>query len=149
MRKPAPHVIRLVALALLDDARHAARQFRKGDGTAPELLHDFRVSTRRLRSWLQLWRAALADSLSRKDERRVRRIARATRSARDLDVHLEWLAQQRDAAQPARRPEIASTMEALETTHADAIDRARDAAAELEARYARLARRLATYCAKV
>ena len=39
MRKPAPRVVRLVALALLDDARHAARQFRKGDGTDPELLH--------------------------------------------------------------------------------------------------------------
>ena len=68
MRKPAARVVRLVALALLDDARHAVRQFRKGDGTDPELLHDFRVSTRRLRSWLQLWRAVLADSLFRSEK---------------------------------------------------------------------------------
>ena len=144
-RKPAPLIVRLVALSLLDDAHDAARRFRRGDGTDPELLHDFRVAVRRLRSWMRLWHDALADAVRRRDGRRIRRVARATGAARDLDVHLEWLAVQHDAACPAEQPAIAAVIERLEAERPAATTDARRAAKRLTARHRTLARRLARY----
>lgn len=149
LRHPAPLVVRRVALAFLDDARRAARRYRDGDIADPELLHDFRVAVRRLRSWLRLWRGTLAGAVPRRDERRIRRIARATGAARDLDVHREWLARQRDAASPAERPDIEAVMVRFDAGRREATTDARDAARALVARYDRLDRRLATYRVRV
>jgi len=145
LRDPAPRTIRVVALALLDVAYDAARRLREGSAVDADQLHQFRVALRRLRSWLQLWRGPLEDSLSRRDARRVRAIARATSEARDLDVHHAWLSDEFCAATSGRRAAIAELMALLEARRGAATATALDAANELEARYARLHRRLETY----
>ncbi len=62
-------------------------------GEDPEELHDMRVATRRLRATLKLY----ADALPRRAERferDLRYVAGALGEARDLDVHLERLAEE-------------------------------------------------------
>lgn len=57
----------------------------------PEVLHDFRVAVRRLRSWLRTWRRALGGRALRRAERGLRRVARGTNVARDAEVFSRWL----------------------------------------------------------
>jgi CHAD domain-containing protein len=89
---PLPAVAR-IALGLLDAAAQAHARLR--DDTDAEALHDLRVALRRLRSLLRAYRPWLARSLPRKLRRRLKRLARATNEARDAEVQLAWLAQQR------------------------------------------------------
>lgn len=91
--RPAAEGARTLALALLADADAAAA--RVGSPDDAEALHDFRVAVRRLRSTARAWRPALAGTLRKKDERRLRRIARATGPARDAEVLGAWLASAR------------------------------------------------------
>jgi len=77
------------ALALLAKVRET--RDRLDDLGDKEALHDFRVALRRLRSWLRAFRPALADTITPKMERRLKRIAKATGSSRDLEVHVEWV----------------------------------------------------------
>ena len=88
---PASEGARAVALALLADASDAAA--RTGDASDEEALHDFRVAVRRLRSTLRAWRPVLGKSLRERDVRRLRRVARATNEARDVEVLRAWLAE--------------------------------------------------------
>jgi len=81
------------ALALLAKVRDA--RDRLDDLSDKEALHDFRVALRRLRSWLRAFRPALCDTVGDKVERRLKRIARATGSSRDLQVHVQWVASSR------------------------------------------------------
>jgi CHAD domain-containing protein len=90
---------RLVTLGLLAEACEAAGDLAAGTGEDP--LHDFRVAVRRLRSALRSLRPWLAASVRPKDERRLRRAARATGAARDAEVQLAWLAGLRDGGAPA------------------------------------------------
>jgi len=80
--QPAARVARAEARALAAAARVAlARLADPRDGDA---LHDGRVALRRLRSW---WRAFAAElALPDRLRRRLRRLARATGAARDLEV---------------------------------------------------------------
>ncbi len=84
---PAPHAVRRIALALLDDAGAAHARLMRNEGG--EALHDFRVALRRLRSWLRpdAWTGG---DPPRKIAKRVRRIARATNASRDAEVLLDW-----------------------------------------------------------
>jgi CHAD domain-containing protein/CYTH domain-containing protein len=91
---------RIVALGLLSDANAAADVLATGDGDEP--LHDFRVALRRLRSALRTFRPWLAGSVRRKDEKKLKRIARSTNEARDAEVQLAWLASQARAVASAR-----------------------------------------------
>lgn len=145
LHAPAAHAARLVALRLLDESRDAAHGLRRGDEGDADPLHDFRVATRRLRSWLQLWRATLNGSIRGRDRRRVRRIARATGPARDLDVHRAWLVRQRDAAPPREHEMLEAAIARIDARRGEALAEAREAAARLERRHARLERRLARY----
>jgi CHAD domain-containing protein len=77
------------ALVLLKKVRET--RDRLDDLGDKEALHDFRVALRRLRSWLRAFRPALADTVTPKMERRLKRIAKATGSSRDLEVHVEWV----------------------------------------------------------
>lgn len=81
------------ALALLAHVRDA--RDRLDDLRDKEALHDFRVALRRLRSWLRAFRPALADSVTPTIERRLKRIAKATGSSRDLEVHVAWVSESR------------------------------------------------------
>ncbi len=84
---------RVVALGLLSEASEAAR--RLVAGADDEVLHDFRVALRRLRSALRALRPWLEESVAPRHERRLRRLARSTNAARDAEVQLAWLATRR------------------------------------------------------
>jgi CHAD domain-containing protein len=80
---------RIVALGLLREGGEAAE--RLVAGADDEVLHDFRVALRRLRSTLRAYRPWLGASVEPRREKRLRRIARSTNEARDAEVQLAWL----------------------------------------------------------
>jgi CHAD domain-containing protein len=65
-------------------------------------VHQLRIALRRLRSWIHVYRPVLDDTLRRRTTRRLRRLARATRSLRDLDVQIAWLRAERRALGDSR-----------------------------------------------
>jgi len=93
LRDPVQRGVRRRALALLADVRK--ERDRLDDLRDKEALHDFRVALRRLRSWMRAFRPALEDTVDAKMERRLKRIAEATGSSRDLEVHVAWVASAR------------------------------------------------------
>ncbi len=86
---------------LLDQAREAAGRLDSGDDD--EALHDFRVALRRLRSVLRAFQPYLDHAVPKKTRRQIRDLARATNSARDAEVLLEWLAGSRAQLTPVQR----------------------------------------------
>ncbi len=90
LREPAGRAVRVAALELLSRVR-ANRERLDGSDSDPEALHDFRVSVRRLRSWLRAFDGVLDDTLAEKPQQRLKRIAQATGGSRDLEVHLAWV----------------------------------------------------------
>jgi CHAD domain-containing protein/CYTH domain-containing protein len=103
--RPAEEGARLLALMYLEAAR-VARAGLTGSAD-PEALHDYRVALRRLRSCLRSYRREFRSTVTRKSRRRLDRLAHATNQSRDLDVHLAWLAAQRERAGEAERPGVA------------------------------------------
>jgi CHAD domain-containing protein/CYTH domain-containing protein len=81
--------VRLVALRRLDDALEARE--RLVHARDDEALHDFRVAMRRLRSGLRAYRPWFADTVGRSDRRKLKRLARSTGDARDIEVQLAWI----------------------------------------------------------
>src|SRR6266576_3427699 len=88
LQEPVDRGVRLVAISLLDDAQKAAdkltnlsKELRDGDTADNEALHDFRVSIRRLRSWVRAFKPWLSDDVRPKQRRRFSRIAETTRIA--------------------------------------------------------------------
>lgn len=99
--KPAARLLTLatgaavcrIALTHLDAAAQAhARLLDDADAQA---LHDLRVALRRLRSLLRAYRPWLGRTVPGKLRRELGKLARATNEARDAEVQLAWLAQQR------------------------------------------------------
>ena len=78
----------------------AERLGQAGDG---EALHDFRVAVRRLRSLLRAYRDLTDDLIPRRLRRRLRGIARATNTSRDLEVKLRWMESERAGLKPRER----------------------------------------------
>jgi CHAD domain-containing protein/CYTH domain-containing protein len=97
---PAEEGARVVILGLLEEAKVAAGAFAAGKGDEP--LHDFRVAVRRLRSGLRSLRPWVEESVRRRHEKELKRIARSTNEARDAEVQLAWLRGKRDAFASAR-----------------------------------------------
>jgi CHAD domain-containing protein len=102
LRAPVERGVRFVALDLIEAAIEASEDLSRfadrlstGEADAAEALHDFRVSVRRLRSWLRAFKPWFADDVSRKRRRQLARIAEETRVSRDSSVHLDWLQQQK------------------------------------------------------
>ena len=87
---PAERAVRLLALRHLGEAAEA--RARVHADTDEEALHDFRVALRRLRSLVRTYARPLDDAVSRRQRRRLRKLAAATNEARDLEVQLAWLA---------------------------------------------------------
>jgi CHAD domain-containing protein len=85
---------RLIALSYVDQIERA--QTRLTDARDAEVLHDFRVGLRRLRSCTRAYRAPLEGSVTKKMRRRLRKLTLATNAGRDTEVHLDWLRMQRD-----------------------------------------------------
>jgi CHAD domain-containing protein/CYTH domain-containing protein len=134
--RPAEEGARLVALALLVDADDAVGRLEAG--TDEEALHDFRVALRRLRTTLRAFRPWLQGSVRRRDERRVRRAARRTNAARDAEVQVTWLAEQRGRLDARQRIGLDWLVERLRARggrgHAKTLERHRKLARRLGAR---------------
>jgi CHAD domain-containing protein len=98
---PVEEGARLLALARVAEAEGAANRLASGrDGVA---LHDFRVALRRLRTVLRAFRPWLDGGPRRRHERKLRKLAALTNPARDAEVQLAWLAEQRERIPPDRR----------------------------------------------
>ena len=152
LQEPADRCVRLVALSLLADAQKAgdrlmgvARQLRDGDAESDDVLHDFRVAVRRLRSWIRAFKPSLRDAVSRKQRRRLSTIADATGATRDATVHLEWLREERAALTARQRVGLSWLREWLEAQRKNGSEAALAAPRDLDAMVARLTRRLNVY----
>jgi CHAD domain-containing protein len=77
--------------------------------------------------------------------RRVGKIARATGPARDIEVHLAWLREQRPALRGRQRAGLSWIIESLASRQGEALAEARDAARDFEAVHARLSTQLSRY----
>jgi CHAD domain-containing protein/CYTH domain-containing protein len=123
---PARRAVRLVALSNLQQAESAfARLSTNAD---KEALHDFRVALRRLRTHVRNYRPWLRESVERKHERRLRRIARASNPSRDLEVLIEQLSElvvktdlERAGVARLQQRFLAQMLEAIEEFRAEAL----------------------------
>ena len=108
---PVEEGARRLALWHFDALKVARGRLR--DSSDPEALHDYRVALRRLRSCLRAYPKELGPKDSRTNRRALTRLARGTNESRDLEVHLGWLAEQRDAGSEADRAGILWLIERL------------------------------------
>lgn len=98
--RPAVDAAGQVALRYLDDAVAAAA--RLSDRTDAQALHDFRVALRRLRVTLRAY-PGLREGVSKKYRRRLRKLARATNGARDVETQIVWFQERAARFTPAQR----------------------------------------------
>lgn len=98
LQRPARHSARVVAATLLRAVVRRNDRLQRGDDE--RALHDVRVALRRLRTWLRAMRPVLDDTVRPRIHKRLRKLARATSRARDLEVLLEWLQSKRDSSVP-------------------------------------------------
>ena len=87
LRQPAAVVMHEHALRLVQETGAAVA--RLADKNDVHALHDARVALRRLRGWLRAFARDMP--VKRRQRRRLRELARATNTARDAEVSLEWL----------------------------------------------------------
>jgi CHAD domain-containing protein len=144
----APRAARTVALELLEAAAHA--RTRLDDPSDADALHHFRVSVRRLRSWLRALEPWLEGSTPKKALRRLKKAARITTESRDAEVHLEWLRAQRAALSVRQRHGLAWLVEKIEadkkrSDHAVAAKGVR----AFDRAHATLRRKLAVYRVRI
>jgi len=96
LRKPARAAARAVARLRLERALERAAPFiapataQTADTIGNEEVHDFRVSLRRLRSWIR-GVDPLLETLLRRERAALRRFARRAGAARDAQVEWQWL----------------------------------------------------------
>jgi CHAD domain-containing protein len=126
---------RALVSALLRDAEEELKHLEAG---GEEALHDFRVALRRVRSVTRALRPYLGKAVRKKHERRLRAAARATAQARDAEVQLAWLAQER-AAGARNIPAIDLLVRRLEERRREEMERA---SGKQVARFHRLAGKL-------
>jgi CHAD domain-containing protein len=79
---------RLVALEAMDALGDAHERFVAGE---PDALHDVRVAVRRLRTWLRAYRPVLDDTVGKKSQRVLKKLADDTAIAREAEVALGML----------------------------------------------------------
>ena len=82
-------VIRVVGRELLAKVREKSENLGVDDDR--DAIHGFRVALRRLRSWMRAFDDELGATVRTKVQRRLKRIADATRTSRDCEVHIAWL----------------------------------------------------------
>jgi CHAD domain-containing protein/CYTH domain-containing protein len=145
--RPAEEGARVVALALLADCDLAAGRLESG-GDA-EALHDFRVGLRRMRTILRSFRPWLSDTVRRKAEKKLARLARATNAARDAEVQLAFVGEQREAVGERQRAgldfleaRLHARRRAGSPSHERLVARYRRTSAKLAARLQRFEGRL-------
>ncbi|MHB1095153.1 MAG: CHAD domain-containing protein [Gemmatimonadaceae bacterium] len=97
LSQPARAAARAVARQRLERAMERAAPLAVPASTEPaatignEEVHDFRVTLRRLRSWIRAARDLLEGDLPRRDQAALRRLARCAGAARDAQVEWQWL----------------------------------------------------------
>ena len=89
LSEPTQLGVRIVGRELLNRLREKSEHL--GSDDHPDALHDFRVAVRRLRSWVRAFDDDLSATVRPKAQRRLKRIADATRASRDFEVHIDWL----------------------------------------------------------
>ena len=137
--QPATRAVRQLASGHLEDAAAACRRLM--DPADTEALHDFRVSLRRLRSLTRAYKPFICDCLPKKLRRRIKDMASTTGLARDTEVQLEWLNQQRGQARSHERAGYLWIIRRLEARLAEEYQDLRE---HLPVRFERLHERLAT-----
>lgn len=121
--QPASRAVRIVARARVEAMTAAFDKFRAGEADA---LHDFRVSVRRLRSWIRAFRPELDDTLRGKTRRSLRQLARLTNAPRDAEIGLTWIGGDGDfqsAAHGARRFLLEAYTHELDESTASALEK--------------------------
>ena len=81
-----------IVFKLLNAASTACERLSKPDDE--EALHDFRVSVRRLRTFLKSYQPYLATRPTRKAGKRLAGLMKRTNTGRDDQVHVQWLREQ-------------------------------------------------------
>jgi len=96
------------------DRLNDCRQWRATDDPV-EAVHDLRVASRRLRAFIDVFRPLLDAEIVERTEKPLRRITRAARSLRDLDVQAGLLVDRLDhASTDAERGALEHLLEQLE-----------------------------------
>lgn len=141
LARPVEEGVRLQAIALLGEVRKERARLDQPDDV--EAVHDFRVALRRLRSLLKSHRRHLNGKVDRV-RKRLGDVAELTTEARDAEVQLAWLAEQKLPA--PRRPALLWLRTRLEERkqHGYAAARA-EAAQALDALLPRAEKRLARF----
>ncbi|MFP4143988.1 MAG: CHAD domain-containing protein [Phycisphaeraceae bacterium] len=92
LTRPADRACPVVGRMLLERVERARP--RLNDPADAEALHDFRVATRRLRSFLRSYRPHLPTKLGGKLRKQLGEVFSSTNAARDAEVHRAWLEKQ-------------------------------------------------------
>lgn len=80
-----------------------------------EAVHDLRVASRRLRAFVDVFQPLIDDEVYERTERPLRKVTRAARAVRDLDVHVTLLIDRLDrATSDAERAALEYLLEDLE-----------------------------------
>lgn len=124
LQEPVELVCRQHAAAMLSTAAQECHRLGKEDD--PDALHDFRVSVRRLRTYLEAYEPYVPKGLGRKTRKRLGEITSATNKGRDDQVHSEWLSQQ---LQKRNLPKLA------QQGYRMALDELRDSGADRDAEW--------------
>lgn len=135
---PVSRAVRRIAAGYLDKAGSAC--VRLADPEDQEALHDFRVALRRFRSIARAYKPYIRDCLPKKLRRRVKDLASGTGVARDAEVQLAWLNDQRGQARPHELPGYLWIIGRLEARLDEEYE---DIRANLPGRFRRLQDRLA------
>jgi CHAD domain-containing protein len=113
-------------------------------------LHDFRVSLRRLRSWIRAFDHELKDSIKRKHRRRLRKLSQDAGASRDAEVHVAWLRDVEKTLAPNDRPGAAWLLDRLRGRQHDADSVLRELVASVFSdELAALTKDLAEYTVRV
>jgi CHAD domain-containing protein len=134
--EPARRCVRRNARWLVMQASRACRQLRRRQ-PASQALHDFRVTLRRLRTWLAV--GDNAAGVTRKSHKRLRRLARLSNAARDYEVQAAWLAEH---ATPSLEPEAPALVWLKSSLHRPSVQQCAAARRDLSRKWPKLARRL-------
>jgi CHAD domain-containing protein len=112
---PISTVVQDLGSQLLREAKKNADDL---GGSDEEALHDFRVSVRRLRSFLRSYEAYIKNA--KKHRQRLSAIMTLTNSGRDHEVHVAWLKDKQSKADPLEQDGITYLLEHLSSTeHVD------------------------------
>jgi len=134
--RPVAEASGLVALRYLDDAAAAAtRLTNRADA---EALHDFRVALRRLRVTVRAY-PDLRTAVSKKNRRRLRKLARETNLIRNAEAQIAWFRDHTAQFTPPQRAALAPLRSRLRARRRRAQA---DTHVELQSRFAKIARKV-------